>query len=70
MVCHMLAVIFFVLTSLSIGLGYFSVSTNLTQLMINTTLIAGMLLVLCGVAYLALELIISYRVILVEVRDR
>ncbi len=70
MLCNMLAVIFFVLTSFSIGLGYFSVSTHLTQLMIHATFIAGMLLVLCGVAYLSLELFISYKVILVEVKER
>jgi polyferredoxin len=70
MLCHMLAVLFFVLTSFSIGLGYFSVSTSLTQLMINATFIAGMFLVLCGMAYLSLELFISYKVILVEVRGK
>lgn len=70
MLCHMLAVFFFVLTSFSIGLEYFSVSTNLTQLMINTTFIARMFLVLCGVGFLSLELFISYRVILVEVKGR
>ena len=70
MLCHMFAVMFFVLTSFSIGLGYFSVSTNLTQLIITTTFMGGMLLVLCGVAYLSMELLISYRVIQVEVRGR
>jgi len=70
MLCHLLAVIFFVLTSFSIGLGYFSVPTNFTQLMINATFTAGMFLVVCGVAYQALELFISYRVIMVEVKER
>ena len=66
----MLAVIFFILTSLLIGLGYFSFSFTLSQLMIDATFIAGMFLALCGVAYLALELYVSYRVILVELKEK
>jgi polyferredoxin len=66
--CHMLAIIFFVLTSLLIGLGYTSPPPSLT-LMINGAFIGGMLLVLGGVIYLALELFLSYRVIIVEVRE-
>lgn len=69
MLCHMLSVLFFVLTSFSIGLGYFSVAPNLTQTMINATFIEGMLLVLCGVAFLSVEIYSSYRVILIEVRQ-
>jgi hypothetical protein len=68
MLCHMLSVLFFVLTSFSIALGYFSFSTGLTQTMINVTFIAGMLLVLCGVAFLSVEIYVSYRVILIEVK--
>lgn len=68
MLCHMLSVLFFVLTSFSIALGYFSLSTGLTQTMINVTFIAGMLLVLCGVAFLSVEIYVSYRVILIEVK--
>jgi hypothetical protein len=68
MLCHVLAVILFVLTSFSIGLVYFSVPTGLTQAIISFTFITGMFLVLCGVTFLALEVYISYRVILVEVR--
>jgi hypothetical protein len=67
MLCHMLSVLFFVLTSFSIGLGYFA-STTLTQTMINATFIVGMLLVLCGVAYLAVEIYVSYKVMLIEVK--
>jgi hypothetical protein len=66
--CHMLALIFFVLTSLLIGLGYSSPPQSLT-IFINGTFIAGMFLVLCGVVYIALELFVSYRVIMVEIRE-
>lgn len=51
MLCHFLAVILFVLTSFSIGLGYFSVSSGMVQTAINITFIAGMFLVLLGVAF-------------------
>jgi polyferredoxin len=69
MLCLLLASIFFVLTSFSIGLAYFSVSPGLTQTMINFTFIPGMLLVLIGVVFLAVEVYISYRVIKIEVRE-
>ena len=69
MLCLLLAAIFFVLTSFSIGLAYFSASTGLTQTMINFTFIPGMLLVLIGVVYLAVESYGSYRVIEIEVRE-
>ena len=67
--CHMLAVLFFVLTSLSIGLSYFSISTGLIQIAVNVTFMVGMLFVLFGVAFLAIEIFVSYRVMLVEVRE-
>lgn len=66
--CYMLAIVVFVLTSLLIGLGYSSPLPSLT-LMVNGTFIVGMLLVLGGVMYLALELFVSYRVIVVEVQE-
>ena len=66
--CQMLAIMFFVLTSLLIGLGYTSPPPSLT-IMINGAFIVGMLLVLVGVIYLALELFLSYRVIVVEVQE-
>lgn len=69
MLCHLLAVIFFVLTSFSIGLAYFAVPTGLTETMINATFIVGMLLVLAGVTFLAIEVYVSYRVIEIEVRE-
>ena len=70
MLCHLLAALFFVLTSFSIGLGYFSVSTFITQTIINVTFVAGMFLVLLGVAFLAVEILVSYRVIVVEVSEQ
>lgn len=69
MLCHLLAAIFFVLTSFWIGLGYFSVSSAITQAIINATFMVGMLLVLIGVAFLAVEIYVSYRVILIETRE-
>jgi len=69
MLCHLLAVLFFVLTSFSIGLARFSTTTGLTQTAINTTFTLGMLLVLLGVVFLALEIFVSYKVILVEVTE-
>jgi len=69
MLCLLLAATFFVLTSFSIGLAYFSASIGLTQTMINFTFIPGMLLVLIGVLFLAIEVHISYRVIEIEVME-
>ena len=69
MLCHLLAAIFFVLTSFWIGLGYFSISSAVTQAIINVTFMVGMLLVLIGVAFLAVEIYVSYRVILIETRE-
>lgn len=69
MLCQMLAAMFFVLTSFSIGLGYFAVSTNLIQVAIHATFFLGMCLVLVGITFLALEIFVSYRVILVEVKE-
>jgi hypothetical protein len=69
MLCQLLSAIFFVLTSFWIGLGYFSVSSALTQAIINATFMVGMLLVLLGVAFLAVEIYVSYRVILIETRE-
>jgi hypothetical protein len=69
MLCHLLAAIFFVLTSFSIGLSYFPGSSALTQAMINSTFAIGMLLVLVGVAFLAVEIYVSYGVILIETKE-
>jgi len=67
MLCHLFAVLFFVVTSFLIGLEHFSTSTSLTQTAINLTFTLGMILVLLGVAFLALEISVSYKVIVVEV---
>lgn len=64
----MLSVLFFVLTSFSIRLAYFSSATVLIRIVIYATFIAGMLLVLCGVAFVSVEMYVSYRVILIEVK--
>jgi hypothetical protein len=69
MLCQMLAVLFFVLTSFTLGLEYFSVPIRLYQEIANITFIAGMLLVLIGVAFLAMEIYVSYRVMEVEIRE-
>jgi hypothetical protein len=67
--CLMLAVLFFVLASLSIGLSYFSISTGLAEIAVNMTFMAGMVLVLIGVVFLSIEIFVSYQVIMVEVRE-
>lgn len=68
--CLSFAAIFFVLTSFWIGLGYFAIFINVTQTMIHLTFIAGMFLVLSGIVYLAVEMYLSYRIILVEVKEQ
>jgi hypothetical protein len=69
MLCHLIAVLFFVLTSFSIGLERLSSPIGLAQTAISTTFTLGMVLVLAGVAFLALEVFVSYRVIIVEVTE-
>ena len=69
MLCHLIAVLFFVLTSLLIGLGHLPTLSEPTQTAISITFTLGMFLVLIGVAFLALEIFVSYRVILVEVTE-
>jgi len=69
MLCLFLAAIFFVLTSFSIGLAFFPGSAELTQTMITLTFMPGMLLVLIGVVFLAVEIYVSYRVIEIEVKE-
>ncbi len=69
MLCHMIAVLFFVVTSLLIGLGHLPTLSQPTQTAISITFTLGMFLVLIGVAFLALEIFVSYRVILVEVTE-
>ena len=69
MLCHLIAVLFFVLTSFLIGLGHLPTPTEPTQIAISITFTLGMLLVLVGVAFLALEVFVSYKVIVVEVTE-
>jgi hypothetical protein len=68
--CLSFAAIFFVLTSFWIGLGYFAIPVAVTQTMIHLTFIAGMFLVLSSIVYLAIEIYLSYRIILVEVKEQ
>jgi len=69
MLCLLLAVLFFVLTSFSIGLSLFPIPSESTQIAISVTFTLGMLLVLAGVAFLALEIFVSDKVIVVEVTE-
>lgn len=69
MLCHLIAVLFFVLTSLLIGLGHLPTLSEPTQIAISITFTLGMFLVLVGVAFLALEIFVSYRVILIEITE-
>lgn len=67
-ICHTLAVAFFVLTSFAIALHFLFSSV----LMHHTTLylfITGMTLVLCGIICLAIDEYLSYSVILIEVKQ-
>lgn len=66
--CLVVAVICFVLTSFSIGVNFF-VSTSLMQGIPIYLFLGGMFLVLSGVVCMALDIFISSRVILVEVKD-
>ncbi|MEQ9668275.1 DUF2721 domain-containing protein [Coleofasciculus sp. G2-EDA-02] len=67
--CDTLAVVFFVLTSFAIALHFFMGITFLAQLPIFL-FITGMFLVLVGVICLAIDEVIAYSVILLEVQDK
>jgi hypothetical protein len=69
MLCHLIAVLFFVLTSFLIGLGHLPIPSEPTQTAISITFTLGMFLVLVGVAFLALEVFVSYKVIVVDVTE-
>jgi hypothetical protein len=69
MLCQLIAVLFFVLTSFLIGLGHLPTPSQPTQTAISITFTLGMFLVLVGVAFLALEVFVSYKVIVVEVTE-
>lgn len=69
MLCHLVAVLFFVITSFLIGLGHLPTPSEPTQTAISITFTLGMFLVLAGVAFQALEVFVSYKVIVVEVTE-
>ena len=64
---YTVAVAFFVLTSLSIGLQYTSSIQNINQL-ITFLFLAGMVLVLAGVIFAAYETIRGYEIVHLDVR--
>ncbi|MEQ8956858.1 MAG: DUF2721 domain-containing protein, partial [Coleofasciculus sp. C2-GNP5-27] len=67
--CDTLAVVFFVLTSFAIALHFFMGITLLERVPIFL-FITGMFLVLVGVICLAIDELIAYSVILLEVQDK
>jgi hypothetical protein len=69
MLCHLVAVLLFILTSILIGLGHLPTASEPTQTAISIAFTLGMFLVLVGVAFLALEIFVSYKVIVVEVTE-
>jgi len=64
---YTLAVAFFVLTSLSIGLEYVLGKDQLNYF-VTLLFLAGMILVLCGIIYAAYETIKGYDIIRLEVK--
>lgn len=66
--CHIIAVICFVLTSFAIAIN-FPISHRFIQGIPIYFFLSGMFLVLCGVTCMGLDIFISSRVILVEVKD-
>lgn len=67
MLCHIMAAIFFVLTSFMIGLNIFF-KTDFTVEIPLYFFIAGFFFVLFGVCFLGIDVLTSYRVILIEVK--
>ncbi|MCS7230057.1 MAG: DUF2721 domain-containing protein [Candidatus Kryptonium sp.] len=67
MLCHIVAAIFFVLTSFAIGLNIFFATPLIREIPLYLFVI-GLLLVLCGVCFLGVDVLVSYRVILIEVK--
>ncbi len=66
--CHIVAVFCFVLTSFTIGVNFF-ISHSLIAGIPIYLFISGMILVLSGVICMGLDIFISSKVILVEVKD-
>ncbi len=68
MLCHIGAAIFFVLTSFAIALNIFFTGLFVREIPLYL-FVVGLFLVLCGVCFLGLDVLISYRVILIEVKS-
>ncbi len=67
MLCHITAAIFFVLTSFTIGLNIFFATPFVREIPLYL-FVVGLFLVLCGVCFLGIDVLVSYRVILIEVK--
>ncbi len=67
MLCHITAAIFFVLTSFAIGLNIFFSTPFIREIPLYL-FIVGLFLTLCGVCFLGIDVLVSYRVILIEVK--
>ncbi|CUS96941.1 DUF2721 domain-containing protein [Candidatus Chrysopegis kryptomonas] len=68
MLCHISAAIFFVLTSFAIALNIFFAGSFVREIPLYL-FVVGLFLVLCGVCFLGIDVLISYRVILIEVKS-
>lgn len=66
--CHILAAIFFVLTSCSIALD-FLLGIALNSAVSLYLFMAGILLLLSGITFLGIDIFISYPVIMIEVNE-
>lgn len=67
MLCHIIAAIFFVLTSFTIGLNIFFGTSFIRELPLYL-FIAGLFFVFSGVCFLGIDVLTSYRVVLIEVK--
>jgi hypothetical protein len=67
MLCHIIAAIFFVLTSFTIGLHIFFRTSLITEIPLYL-FIVGLFFVLLGVCFLGVDVLTSYRVVLIEVK--
>lgn len=66
--CNILAAILFVLSSLAIGIDYLTVN-DLTQGFPLILFVLGMLFFLGGVTFTGIDELISYSVIMIEIKD-
>ncbi len=69
LICCTIAVAFFVLSSFGIGINFLIASQWVNNLPLYLFILA-MFLVLSGVIFLTIDELISYRVIVIEVRDQ